>query len=162
MGAMASQITSLTIVYSTVYLGSDQRRHQSSASLAFLWGIHRDRWIPRIKGQLRGKYFHLMTSSSEVDPYLTCTSCVTHLRIEQYILFKLSPGLKILKRHHSLQSCLFLKLFEELMTCATVVHMATPRCYRGRGISLDFRLWYVSRCHQNIRLVLYEQTQHFI
>ena len=41
----------------------DQRKHQSSASLAFVWGIHRDRWIPRTKGQLRGKCFHLMTSS---------------------------------------------------------------------------------------------------
>ena len=41
MGAMASQITSLTIVYSTVYSGADQRKHQSSTSLAFVWGIHR-------------------------------------------------------------------------------------------------------------------------
>ena len=63
MTTMASQITSLTIVYSTVYSDADQRKHQSSASLAFVWGIHRDRWIPRTKGQLRGKFFHLMTSS---------------------------------------------------------------------------------------------------
>ena len=41
MSAMASQITSLTIVYSTVYSGTDQRKHQSSAPLAFVWGIHR-------------------------------------------------------------------------------------------------------------------------
>ena len=41
MGAMASQITSLIIVYSTVYLGADERKHQSSASLAFVWRIHR-------------------------------------------------------------------------------------------------------------------------
>ena len=41
MGATASQITSLTIVYSIVYSDADQRRHQSSASLAFVWGIHR-------------------------------------------------------------------------------------------------------------------------
>ena len=41
MGAMASQITSLTIVYSAVYSGADQSKHQSSASLAFVWGIHR-------------------------------------------------------------------------------------------------------------------------
>ena len=41
MGAMASQITSLTIVYSTVYSGTDQRKHQSSTSLAFVRGIHR-------------------------------------------------------------------------------------------------------------------------
>ena len=41
MSAMASQITSLTMVYSTVYSGTDQRKHQSSASLAFVQGIHR-------------------------------------------------------------------------------------------------------------------------
>ena len=41
MGAVASEITSLTIVYSTVYSGADQRKHQSSASLAFVRGIHR-------------------------------------------------------------------------------------------------------------------------
>ena len=41
MGAMASEITSLTIVYSTVYSGADQRKHQSSVSLAFGRGIHR-------------------------------------------------------------------------------------------------------------------------
>ena len=40
MGTMASQITRLTIVYSTVYSGADQRKHQSSASLAFLRWIH--------------------------------------------------------------------------------------------------------------------------
>ena len=41
MGAMASLITSLTIVYSTVYSDADQRKHQSFASLAFVRGIHR-------------------------------------------------------------------------------------------------------------------------
>ena len=41
MSAMASQITSLTMVNSTVYSGADQRKHQSSASLAFVRGIHR-------------------------------------------------------------------------------------------------------------------------
>ena len=40
MGAMASQITSLTTVYSTVYSGADQKESQSSASLAFVQGIH--------------------------------------------------------------------------------------------------------------------------
>ena len=41
IGAIASQITSLTIVFSTVYSDADQRKHQSSASLAFVRGIHR-------------------------------------------------------------------------------------------------------------------------
>ena len=41
MSARASQITSLTNVYSTVSSGADQRKHQSSASLAFVRRIHR-------------------------------------------------------------------------------------------------------------------------
>ena len=41
MDSIASQITSLTIVYSTVHSGADQSKHQSSASLAFVWEIHR-------------------------------------------------------------------------------------------------------------------------
>ena len=40
MSFMSSQITSLMIVYSAVYSGADQRKHQSSESLAFVWGIH--------------------------------------------------------------------------------------------------------------------------
>ena len=48
----SSQITSLTVVYSTVNSDANQRKHQSSASLAFVWGINRDRWIHRTKGQL--------------------------------------------------------------------------------------------------------------
>ena len=41
MDSMASQILSITNVYSAVYSGADQRKHQSSASLAFVRGIHR-------------------------------------------------------------------------------------------------------------------------
>ena len=41
MGVIASEIASLKIFCSTVYTGTDQRKHQSSASLAFVRGIHR-------------------------------------------------------------------------------------------------------------------------
>ena len=51
MTTMASKINSLAVVYSIVYSGANQRKHQSSASLAFVRGIHRSRWIPRTKGQ---------------------------------------------------------------------------------------------------------------
>ena len=40
MSAVASQITSLTIVQSIVYSVVDERKLQSCASLAFVWGIH--------------------------------------------------------------------------------------------------------------------------
>ena len=62
MAAIASQITNLTIVYSTAYSDADERKHQSSASLAFTGVTGRvtghlcgeftgPRWIPRTNGQ---------------------------------------------------------------------------------------------------------------
>ena len=88
MTTMASQITSLTVVYSTVYSDADQRKHQSSASLAFVWGIHRDRWIPHTKGQLRGKCFHLMTSSCWGSISRTCTTSMSRTSTTyQYTLY---------------------------------------------------------------------------
>ena len=55
MSTIASQLTNVPIVYSTVCLNADQRKHQSSTLLAFVRGIHRwPRWIPRTKGQWRG------------------------------------------------------------------------------------------------------------
>ena len=63
MGVMVSQITSLTIVYSAVYSGAHQRKHQSSASLAFVRGFHRGPVNSPHKGPVTRKMFHLMTSS---------------------------------------------------------------------------------------------------
>ena len=63
MSAMASQITILMSVYSIVYSGADERKHQSSASLAFVRETHRWPVIFPHKGQWRGKCFHLMKSS---------------------------------------------------------------------------------------------------
>ena len=48
-GPLCGEFTSLTIVYSTVYSDADQWKHKSSASLAFVRGIHRSRWIPHTK-----------------------------------------------------------------------------------------------------------------
>ena len=57
MMAIASQITSLTIVYSAVYSDAHQRKHQSSASLAFVWGIHRGPVNPPHKWPVTRKMF---------------------------------------------------------------------------------------------------------
>ena len=57
MSAITSQITSLTIVYSTVYSGADQRKHQSSASLALVQGIHRGPVNSPHKGPVTRKMF---------------------------------------------------------------------------------------------------------
>ena len=63
MGAIASQITSLAIVYSTVYSGAAQRKHESSAPLAPVRGIHRRPVNSPHKWPVTRKSFHLMTSS---------------------------------------------------------------------------------------------------
>ena len=57
MDAMASKITSLTIVYSTVYLDADQRKYQRSASLAFVRGINRWPLNSPHKGPVTRKMF---------------------------------------------------------------------------------------------------------
>ena len=57
MGARASQITRLTIVYSTVYSDADQRKHQISAALAFVRGIHRGSVISPNKWPVTRKMF---------------------------------------------------------------------------------------------------------
>ena len=76
MSAVASQITSLTIVYWSVYSGADQRKHQSSASLAFVGGIHRWPVNSPHKGPVTRKMFPfddvIMRMEEEVDrPYFS-------------------------------------------------------------------------------------------
>ena len=62
MDAMASQITNLTIVYSTVYSGADKKKKTWKLRVTGLcagnWPVHLAH-----KGQWRAKCFHLMTSS---------------------------------------------------------------------------------------------------
>ena len=89
MNTIASQIPNLTIVYSIVFLGADQRKHQSSASLAFVRGIHRDRWISRTKGQLRGKMFPfddvIMGSELTYDLTRSCWAMRAHQQAQGWL-----------------------------------------------------------------------------
>ena len=64
MSVMASLITGVSIIYSlNMCSGADQRKHQSSPSLAFAWGIHRWPVNSPHKRPVKRKMFHLMTSS---------------------------------------------------------------------------------------------------
>ena len=64
--ALASQITVILMVCSTICSGADQRKHQSSALLAFVRGVHRWPVNPLHKGPVTRKCFHLMTSSWQI------------------------------------------------------------------------------------------------
>ena len=88
MGAMASQITSVIIVYLTVYSGADQRKHQSSASLAFARGFHRwpvnspHKWpVTRKMFPFDDVIMHRLHSSSKIVVCFTSGSLKTWLVI---------------------------------------------------------------------------------
>ena len=71
VSAMASVIIGVSIVYSIVCSGVDQRKHQKSASLAFVSEIHRSPMnFPHNGGQQSGKCFHLMMSSCNFSIYI--------------------------------------------------------------------------------------------
>ena len=63
MTMLASQITSLTVVYSIVYSGVHKKNIKAPRHWPLCGKFTGDRWISRTNGQLRGKCFHLMTSS---------------------------------------------------------------------------------------------------
>ena len=86
ISARACQITCVSIVCSAVCSGVDQRKRQSSASLAFVRGIHRPPVDSPYKGQQRGKTSiwwryrvcrHQYLTISHVIDYFTCKGCVT-------------------------------------------------------------------------------------
>ena len=71
MSAMAFKITSITVLYSSGYSKCRPKQNIKAPRHWPLWGeLTGDRWIPRTNGQLRGKCFHLMTSSRiYMQPY---------------------------------------------------------------------------------------------
>ena len=119
MTTMASQITSLTVVYSTVYSDADQRKHQSSASLAFVWGIHRDRWIPRTKDQLRGNCFHLMTSSWSRNNFSDNTNERTQ---STFVLFQPSFYEDVFARNRHQRHGQVITSHRDVITCTCPLH----------------------------------------
>ena len=86
MDTIASQITSLTFVYLTVYSDADQRNHQSPASLAFVRGIHRRPVNSPHKWPVTRKMFSFDDVINEfvgqTDPHLSWRRSQTQERLE--------------------------------------------------------------------------------
>ena len=89
MGAMASQITSLAIVKSTLYLGVDQRKHQSFASLKFVRVIHRSPVNSPHEGPARRKMFPfddvIMSGWYHQTVFPACVTPLTSFTVESEI-----------------------------------------------------------------------------
>ena len=95
MGAIASQITILTIVYSTVYSDADQRKHQSSASLAFVREIHRGPVNSPHKWPVTRKMFPFD------DVFMIWHVGTCQLWANRLMSWRFEPGTPESQRHHS-------------------------------------------------------------
>ena len=95
MSLMVSQITGVPIVCSTVCSGANQRRHQSSVSLAFVRGIHRRPVNSPHKGLVMRNVFpfdDVIMSTHKLPPQITLLKCWIYMNILSYSLARLSWG----------------------------------------------------------------------
>ena len=83
MSTIASLITSLTIVYSTVYSDADQRKHQSSASLAFVRGNH----LGPVNSPHKWPVTRKMFPFDDVVMICPIIKCLTVLRVFFYFVW---------------------------------------------------------------------------
>ena len=84
MSPMASQITSLGNVYSTVYSGSDQRKHQSYPSLAFVRRIHRGPVNSPQKWPVTRKMFSF---DDVIMDLKHCIVCIAHVLTQLLLVY---------------------------------------------------------------------------
>ena len=126
MGAMASQITSLTIVYSTIYSGADQRKHQSSASLAFVRGIQQWPVNSPPKWPVTRKCFHLMMSSYSTVRCVTCTNSLS------FALFFLTHEGKTVVMHQAVNFVFVDHMLQEHMRTQMLVNILSSK-YKARN-----------------------------
>ena len=117
MGAMASQITSLPIVYSTVYSGADQRIHKSSASPAFVRGIHRWPLNTPHKGPVTQKRFPFDDVIMKENTRTRTIGGSDHALLKTYMFHFMSKALRWRHNDHAVVSnhqphgCLLNRLF---------------------------------------------------
>ena len=89
MGAMASQITNLSIVYSTINSDADQRKHQISASLAFVRGIHRWPVNSAHKWPVTRKMFPFDDVIIRMSEKIDCvTTGPPHIKLDGMIIYR--------------------------------------------------------------------------
>ena len=109
MGPITYQITSPTIVYSTVYSDADQGKHQSSASLAFVQGIHPvnspHKWPVTRKMFPFDDVIMQPDSSTTARFKITWSTCMIHYN--QFLCD--SPGFLCCTRHFSYRPYWFLR-----------------------------------------------------
>ena len=135
MSAMESQITSLTIVYSAVSSVADQRKHQSSVSLAFVWGIHRWPVNSPHKGPVTRKMFPF-------DDVIMITCMALLINVQNFLKRMKFCGRNL--QMHSLEIILYSIIFHEtlfLWVDLMITSVSGNTCHR-RGRNHYLRKWW--------------------
>ena len=117
MGMKASQVTSLTIVYSTVYSDADQSKHKSSASLAFVRG--------EFSAQMASNAENVSISWRQYDHDSNASWLLTHC----------PPQKHEEKRDYFLAKLLFTSIcgFTPAYLCSQIVTNFDVNCFNTRG-----------------------------
>ena len=132
MSAMALRITGVSIVHSTVCSGADQRKHQSSASLAFVRGIHRWPVNSPHKGPVTRKIFPLddaITDDAEEVSiswrHRVCPACRTYEIATRFWVVVICPIIKCLTvlefSFILFDLCLFVTIFNFILNYRLIV-----------------------------------------
>ena len=130
VNAMASQIASLTIVYSTVYSGADKKKHQSSTSLAFVRGI--PRWP--VNSPHKGPVMRKMFPFDDI--------------IKIYVLFWRNRSTNLASHPH--YTDVIMSLMASQITGVSIVNV-NPHTRKGR-LFMDTGLW-LSRLYCLVEMI---------
>ena len=161
MGTITSEITSLASVYSAVWLFADQRAHQNSASLAFVWGIHRR----PVKCPHKGPVARIMFSFDDVVMIMKLLRywCVRVFIVFQHVLaICQNPDLLTVWCMFCWKSCqcIFLKLIVncefvyKIEICCVIcicywciiIYSCTCTVVEKNPNNIDIKLTYLSFC----------------
>ena len=121
MGAMASHNTRLAIVYTTVHSATDQRKHQSSTSLAFVRGIHR--WPVN--------YPHKWPVTRKMFPFDDVIMCSAKIKNKRWsfshvivftCIWHTNWSMKFFMLWFSLNMCKYLRLYFDFDKLVTKCH----------------------------------------
>ena len=124
MSAMMSQITSASIVHSTVCSGAEQRKHQSSASLGFVRGIHR--WP--VNSSHKGPVTRKMFPFDDVIMTKNCISLklVLKWQSDNFVFPKSSKGTRNkLKRNSNQSAMVFMGKMLKKIACKKVAYIVS-------------------------------------
>ena len=129
MGAIASQITSLTIVYSIVYSDADQRKHQSSASLAFVRGIHRG----PVNSPHKWPVTRQMFPFDDIIMWVFHWMMGRHLYVRKYVVMAMCVQENIMTRH--VITFLYIAVMFALCLCVQFVWPFSWLCFYQRVLT---------------------------